>query len=120
MTASAVRSARGGDVLAEWAQNLTGQTAGRRRGRLRFAFYGRVSTEDWQDPVTSRARQLQQAVMLVAGHGVIVAEFFDMGESRTLPWARRPQAAALVAALADPLSARSWSIRAPASTGPVS
>jgi len=40
--------------------------------------------------------------MLVAGHGVIVAEFFDTGESRTLPWARRPQAAALVAQLADP------------------
>ena len=38
MTASAVRPARGGDVLAEWAQNLTGQTAGRRRGRLRFAW----------------------------------------------------------------------------------
>jgi hypothetical protein len=33
---------------------------------------------------------------------VIVAEFFDTGESRTLPWARRPQAAALVAQLADP------------------
>jgi site-specific DNA recombinase len=31
-----------------------------------------------------------------------VAEFFDTGESRTLPWARRPQAAALVAQLADP------------------
>jgi site-specific DNA recombinase len=61
-----------------------------------------VSTEDWQDPVTSRARQLAQAVMLVAGHGIIVAEFFDTGESRTLPWARRPQAAALVAQLADP------------------
>jgi site-specific DNA recombinase len=73
---------------------------------LRFAFYGRVSTEDWQDPVTSRARQLQQAVMLTAGHGTIVAEFFDAGESRTLPWARRPQAAALVAALADP--GRGW------------
>jgi len=69
---------------------------------LRFAFYGRVSTEDWQDPVTSRARQLQQAVMLTAGHGAIVAQFFDTGESRTLPWARRPQAAALVAQLADP------------------
>jgi hypothetical protein len=65
-------------------------------------FYGRVSTEDWQDPVTSRARQLQQAVMLTAGYGVIVAEFFDIGESRELPWARRPQAAALVAALEDP------------------
>ena len=96
MMAGAVRPARGGDVLAEWAQTLTGQAAGRSRGRLRFAFYGRVSTEDWQDPVTSRARQLQQAVMLVAGHGVIAAEFFDAGESRTLPWARRPQAAALV------------------------
>jgi hypothetical protein len=59
------------------ARTLTGQAAGRSRGRLRFAFYGRVSTEDWQDPVTSRARQLQQAVMLVGGHGVIVAEFFD-------------------------------------------
>jgi len=52
---------------------------------LRFAFYGRVSTKDWQDPVTSRARQLQQAVMLAAGAGVITAEFFDTGESRELP-----------------------------------
>src|SRR5690349_18120287 len=69
---------------------------------VRFAFYGRVSTEDWQDPVTSRARQLQQALMLTAGAGRIVAEFFDTGYSRTLPWARRPQAAALVAQLADP------------------
>ena len=67
MMASAARPARGGDVLAESAQNLTSQIAGRSRGRQRFAFYGRVSTEDWQDPVTSRARQLQQAVMLVAG-----------------------------------------------------
>ena len=93
----------GGDVLASWAEGLAdrrGETRG--QGCLRFAFYGRVSTEDWQDPVTSRARQLQQAVMLTAGRGVIVAEFFDMGESRVLPWARRPQAAALVAQLADP------------------
>ncbi len=74
----------------------------RGRGCLRFAFYGRVSTGYWQDPVTSRARQLAQAVMLVAGRGVIVAEFFDTGQSRVLAWPRRPQAAALVAALADP------------------
>ena len=40
--------------------------------------------------------------MLTAGSGVIMAEFFDTWESRTLPWTRRPQAAALVAALADP------------------
>src|SRR5207247_675314 len=72
------------------------------QARLRFAFYGRVSTEDWQDPVTSRARQREQAAALVSGHGTIVAEFFDAGQSRTLAWARRPQAAALVAALADP------------------
>ena len=88
-------------MLAAWAEG-TGRREGMRgRGCLRFAFYGRVSTEDWQDPVTSRARQLQQAVMLIGGHGVIVTEFFDAGESRTLPWARRAQAAALVAALAD-------------------
>jgi DNA invertase Pin-like site-specific DNA recombinase len=74
--------------------------------RFAVRVYGRVSTEDWQDPVTSQARQREQAAGLVAGHGKIVAEFFDSGESRTLPWARRPQAAALVAALADP--ERGW------------
>ena len=96
-----------GDALAAWAEGLTDRRDETRgRGRPRFAVYGRVSTEDWQDPVTSRARQLQQAVMLTAGRGVIVAEFFDTGESRVLPWARRPQAAALVAALADP--GRGW------------
>ena len=67
------------------------------RGCLRFAFYGRVSTEDWQDPGSSLARQREQAGALVRGHGVIVAEFFDVGESRSVAWARRPQAAALVA-----------------------
>ena len=95
------------DRLEAWAENLGRRRGGTHgRGCLRFAFYGRVSTEDWQDPETSRARQLQQALMLVAGHGTIVAEFFDAGESRTLAWGRRPQAAALVAALADP--GRSW------------
>ena len=101
MAAGGQRS--GGDALAAWAERLAGRRDTLRgRGRLRFAFYGRVSTEDWQDPVTSRARQLAQAVMLIAGRGVIAAEFFDTGESRALPWARRPQAAALVAQLADP------------------
>ena len=77
-----------------------------RGGVLRFAFYGRVSTEDWQDPVTSRARQLQQAVMLTAGAGVITAEFFDTGSPASCRGRRRPQAAALVAQLADP--ERGW------------
>ena len=31
-----------------------------------------------------------------------MAQFFDIGQSRALAWARRPQAAALVGALADP------------------
>jgi hypothetical protein len=99
-------SGPGGDVLVSWAETLSGRAGNPARGVLRFASYGRVSTEDWQDPETSRARQLQQAMMLVAGAGVVIAEFFDTGESRTLPWARRPQAAALVAQLADP--ERGW------------
>jgi site-specific DNA recombinase len=36
----------------------------------------------------------------------VVAEFFDEGESRSVAWGRRPQAAALVALLAD--SCRGW------------
>jgi DNA invertase Pin-like site-specific DNA recombinase len=69
---------------------------------LRFAFYGRVSTEDWQDPVTSRARQRGQAEALVRGHGQVVTEFFDEGQSRSVAWGRRPEAARLLAQLADP------------------
>jgi site-specific DNA recombinase len=96
-----------GRLLADWAQQ-SGRTmveAGQ-AGGLRFAFYGRVSTEDWQDPVTSRARQRAQAEALVRGRGRVVAEFFDAGQSRTVAWARRPKAALLVAALADP--GRGW------------
>src|SRR5215472_4050222 len=89
-------------VLAEWAARTAPRREHRTRaGGLRFAFYGRVSTEDHQDPVTSRVRQRDQAAMLVAGHGRIVAEYFDTGQSRVLPWARRPQAATLLAAMAD-------------------
>jgi hypothetical protein len=45
----------GGDVLAVWAEGLASRREGMRgRECLRFAFSGRVSTEDWQDPVTSR------------------------------------------------------------------
>ena len=93
----------GGDVLALWAERTGRRRKGvPGRGGLRFAFYGRVSTEDWQDPVMSRARQRDQAEALIIGRGVIVAEFFDAGQSRAVAWARRPQAAALVAQLADP------------------
>jgi site-specific DNA recombinase len=93
--------------LVAWAE-ASGQrrTSGRAGGGLRFAFYGRVSTEDWQDPVTSRARQREQAEAPVRGHGHIVAEFFDEGETRSVAWGRRPQAAALVSLLAD--ACRVW------------
>jgi site-specific DNA recombinase len=93
--------------LADWAEaSGRRRSEGHERGALRFAFYGRVSTEDWQDPVMSRARQREQAEALVRGHGAIVAEFFDEGESRSVAWGRRPQAAALVALLAD--ARRGW------------
>src|SRR5215472_5632011 len=93
----------GGDALILWAERSGRRPAARARsGGLRFVFYGRVSTEDYQDPVSSRVRQRDQAGALVAGHGRIVAEFFDVGQSRVLPWPRRPQAAALLAAMADP------------------
>ncbi len=68
-----------------------------------FAFAGRCSTEDQQDPESSRAWQLNRAGTLIEPHGgVIVAEYFDIGQSRSLPWPRRPRAAALLAALRDP------------------
>jgi site-specific DNA recombinase len=52
--------------------------------------------------VSSRAWQYEAAADLVAGHGVIVAEYFDIGRSRRLPWPQRPQAANLLDAIADP------------------
>ena len=70
---------------------------------IRFAFYGRVSTEDQQDPESSKQWQLHRSRQLIepAG-GTVVAEFFDVGQSRLLPWKRRPEAARLLAALARP------------------
>lgn len=70
---------------------------------MRVAFYGRVSTEDQQDPEASRGWQFSRARQLVepAG-GEFVEEFFDVGCSRSLPWKRRPEAARLLKLLADP------------------
>ena len=69
---------------------------------IRFAFAGRVSTEDQQDPVASRNWQRSRAESLIQPHGQIVTEFFDVGQSRSLPWKRRPEANALLTALKDP------------------
>lgn len=93
------------DQFTAW---IDGKTSRVRRSRggvkdgLRFAFYGRVSTKDYQDPVSSRRWQLDVATELIAGRGWIVAEFFDIGSTRELSWTDRPQAAALLAAITDP------------------
>ncbi|MEU5264670.1 recombinase family protein [Amycolatopsis sp. NPDC021455] len=83
--------------------------AGVRRGRqpvrnhgLRFAFYGRMSTVEFQDRETSFGWQREVAEETIRGHGVIVAEFFDEGCSRRLPWRQRPAAAQLMAAAEQP------------------
>ncbi|WP_234884495.1 recombinase family protein [Mycolicibacterium aubagnense] len=65
---------------------------------MRFAFYGRVSTEDAQDREASRSWQKRRAVDLIAPHGgAIVTDYFDIGQSRSLPWKRRPEASRLLA-----------------------
>jgi len=50
---------------------------------IMFAFYGQVSTEDQQDPESSRGWQL--------------TPFFDVDKSRSIPRQRRPMATALLA-----------------------
>jgi DNA invertase Pin-like site-specific DNA recombinase len=70
---------------------------------LRFAFYGRVSTEDKQDPTASKAWQLRRAETLIESNGgCIVAEYFDVDRSRSIPWVRRPEASRLLEALKNP------------------
>ncbi|GAA0917755.1 recombinase family protein [Nonomuraea longicatena] len=65
-----------------------------------FAFWGRVSTEDNQDPASSRNWQLSRSRALIETRGgVIVAEFFDIDKSRSIPPQRRPQAATLLGEL---------------------
>ncbi|MEV0703305.1 recombinase family protein [Saccharopolyspora sp. NPDC050389] len=66
---------------------------------MRFAFYGRMSTKEFQHRETSRRWQLEVAEETIVGRGVIVAEYFDEGCSRRSPWTKRPSAAALLAAV---------------------
>ncbi|NUT49851.1 MAG: recombinase family protein [Saccharothrix sp.] len=67
------------------------------------AGYGRCSTEDNQDPETSRGWQFGNArKFLEPLGGVVVEEFFDIGQSRSVPWERRSEASRLLAALKDP------------------
>lgn len=70
---------------------------------MRLAFWGRCSTEDRQDPRASREWQLSRALALVAPHrGQVVAEYFDVDASRSIPPQRRPEASRLLAELANP------------------
>ncbi|WP_433733277.1 hypothetical protein ACQP0C_13580 [Nocardia sp. CA-129566] len=61
-----------------------------------------MSTEDQQDPEASRNWQRARARALTDRYGEIVAEFFDVGQSRSIPWKRRPQATRLLEAMRDP------------------
>jgi DNA invertase Pin-like site-specific DNA recombinase len=71
------------------------------------AFYGRCSTEDNQDPETSLGWQLGNARKFVEPlGGTVAAEYFDVGQSRSVPWNRRMQASRLLDALKDPR--REW------------
>ncbi|TCC33229.1 recombinase family protein [Kribbella speibonae] len=80
---------------------LADQPEGGGIGRL--AFYGRCSTEDNQDPATSKAWQLGEAERFVEPlGGEVVEEFFDIGQSRSLPWERREQANEVLQALKNP------------------
>ena len=45
-----------------------------------------MSTAEYQDVESSRRWQHDSAARLVAGHGRIVASFFDVGVSRTVAW----------------------------------
>ena len=84
------------DLLVQW------MTTGRANrptpppqpgGGLRFAFYGRTSTTRHQDRVSSQGWQCDMANDLITGRGQIVAEYFDAGTSRRVPWRQRSRAA---------------------------
>src|SRR6266545_4652883 len=65
--------------------------------------YGRVGSTRLQDVAASRAWQVSHARQLIEPRGgVVVAEFFDIGHTRALPWQRRPKANELLTLLRDP------------------
>lgn len=72
-----------------------------------FAAYLRTSTDDHQSPDDSAAWQLRLARQLIASSdGAIEHVFHDVDQSRSLPWERRPEAALLLDAVANP--GRGW------------
>jgi hypothetical protein len=94
-------------TLAAWLHHPATRKRGHRApppvpGSLRFAFYGRVSTADRQEPAVSRRWQYEVATDTIGDAGSIVRDFFDIGCSRSIPWPDRPQARALLEAVAAP------------------
>jgi site-specific DNA recombinase len=69
--------------------------------------YARTSTDDQQNPEESLRWQLSRANALVAGRAEIVSVTHDTDVSRSVPWARRPEAARLIDQLPNP--GRGWS-----------
>ncbi|MFB9905517.1 hypothetical protein [Allokutzneria oryzae] len=69
---------------------------------MRFAFYGRMSTSEFQDLQTSRAWQRAVVDELIEGSGEVVVEFFDEGQSRRRSCWDWPAASALLAAAEEP------------------
>lgn len=74
--------------------------------RVRFAFYGRTSTIEHQDPETSRPWQLEVCEEVGAVHDRIVAYFFDAGRLRRDRWWDWPEAAELPAGIRSPESTK--------------
>jgi hypothetical protein len=105
MTASA---AAPDDLFADWwdgsarRSRVRGRRSGESAGVVRFAFYGRISTDGYQDPASSRRWQFDIAELLTSGHGRTAVEFFDVGYPRSLPWHERPGAAELLAEVLRP------------------
>jgi hypothetical protein len=103
-----------GDGAGAWAtlDDLLGMEAlavdaGSAGGVGRLAVLWPLSTEDNQDPATSKAWQMGEAARFVEPlGGEIVEEFFDIGQSRSLPWERRAEANRTLQALKHP--ERGW------------
>lgn len=93
--------------VATWANLKTAPAMSRppvggAQAGVKFAFYGRVSTTEYQDQDSSLGWQRDSALDLIGSSGQIVVEYFDVGCSRRLAWSDRPQARRLLEALTQP------------------
>lgn len=92
--------------LVAWAAGRDGPrrrpAAGGRDAGVRFALYGRSRPWSTSGAESSLGWQRDSANDVISGRGRIVAEFFDVGCSRRVPWAQRRQAARLLEAVTDP------------------